>query len=208
VSRENAKRPLTFFTRLLSSNKFMADDESDVEMTAAGYTNSEEEDYIMVVPENVRKLKEKKHQLEAQLQAERKDVRIITAKISDVTKAGFFREKLERDDDETHNIDGIIIRTTRYQSEACHQAFTAKGIIRLNGAEPASLLTDDTNMKVKANSRGVPAISTTVLKRYLVQLGGKSKASLTRSKRNSTIVTRIRSEEDEIDIPMFDFRYT
>jgi len=51
------------------SNKFMADDESDVEMTAAGYSNSEEEDYIMVVPENVRKLKEKKRQLEAQLQA-------------------------------------------------------------------------------------------------------------------------------------------
>jgi hypothetical protein len=51
------------------SNKFMADDESDVEMTAAGYSNSEEEDYIMVVPENFRKLKEKKRQLEAQLQA-------------------------------------------------------------------------------------------------------------------------------------------
>jgi len=51
------------------SNKFMADDESDVEMTAAGYSNSEEEDYIMVVPGNDRKLKEKKHQLEAQLQA-------------------------------------------------------------------------------------------------------------------------------------------
>jgi hypothetical protein len=28
------------------SNKFMADDESDVEMTAAGYGNCEEEDYI------------------------------------------------------------------------------------------------------------------------------------------------------------------
>jgi hypothetical protein len=26
---------------------------SDVEMTAAGYTNSEEEDYIMVVPEKM-----------------------------------------------------------------------------------------------------------------------------------------------------------
>jgi hypothetical protein len=84
------------------------------------------------------------------VKAERKDVRIITAKISDVTKAGFFREKLERDDDETRNIDDIIIRTTRYQSEARHQAFPEKGIIRLNGAEPASLLIDDTNMKVKA----------------------------------------------------------
>jgi hypothetical protein len=51
-----------------SSNKFMANDESDIEMTAAGYSNSEEEDYIMVDSENVRKLKEKKRQLEAQLQ--------------------------------------------------------------------------------------------------------------------------------------------
>ena len=138
--------------------------------------------------------------------AERKDVRIITAKNSDVTKAGFFREKLERDeDDETRNIDDIIIRTTRYQSEARRQTFTEKGIIGLKGAEPAILLTEDTNMRVKANARGVPAISTTVLKRYLVQLGGRTKALPTRSKRKSAIVTRIKSEEDEIDTPMIDF---
>lgn len=137
--------------------------------------------------------------------AERKDVKIITAKNSDVTKAGFFREKLERDeDDETRNIDDIIIRTTRYQSETRRQSFKERGIIELNGAEPAILLTEDTNMRVKANARGVPAISTTVLKRYLVQLGSRSKVSSTRSKRKSAIVTRIKSEEDEIDTPMFD----
>jgi len=136
-----------------------------------------------------------------------KDVRIIAAKNSDVTNAGFFREKLERDeDDETHNIDDIIICTTMYQSEARRQIFKEKGIIGLNGAEPAILLTEDTNMRVKANARGVLAISTTVLKRYLVQLGGRSKASKTSSKRKlSGVITRIKAEEDERDTPMLDF---
>jgi predicted ribonuclease YlaK len=133
---------------------------------------------------------------------ERKDVRIITAKNSDVTKAGFFREKLEREeDDETRNIDDIIIRMTQYQSKARRQAFTEKGIIGLNSAVPAILLTEDTNMRVKANARGVLAISTTILKRYLLQLGNKALPA--RSKR--TMVIKIKSELDEIDTPTFDF---
>jgi hypothetical protein len=44
-------------------------EESDVEMTSAEHSNSEEEDYILVVPENVRKLREKRRQIEAQLKA-------------------------------------------------------------------------------------------------------------------------------------------
>jgi hypothetical protein len=123
--------------------------------------------------------------------AERKDIRIINAKNLDITKAGFFREKLERDeDDETRNIDDIILHMTRYQSEFRPGVFAEKGIITFNGAEPAILLTEDTNLRVKANALGVPAISTTVLRRYLVQLAK---------------VTIIKSEEEEIDTPMFDF---
>jgi hypothetical protein len=44
-------------------------EDSDVEMTAGCSNSEEEEDYVMVIPEHVRKLKEKKRQLEAQIQA-------------------------------------------------------------------------------------------------------------------------------------------
>jgi rRNA-processing protein FCF1 len=102
--------------------------------------------------------------------AERKDVRIITAKGSDVTKqTGFYHEKLENDpndDDEARNIDDVIIKITKHQAVDRAAKSTYSG-----NAEHAILLTEDTNMRVKANARGVPAISTTVLKRYLFQLG-------------------------------------
>jgi predicted ribonuclease YlaK len=149
--------------------------------------------------------------------AERKDVKIITAKGSDVTKAGFFREKLEKDDDdETRNIDDVIIRTTREQAQSRRQAFAERGVIGYN-AETAILLTEDTNMRVKANARGVPAISTTILKRFLVQLSGgtgarqqkKTQPSAKAGKRKSVappIMTRIKNEyDDEMDdLPMVD----
>jgi predicted ribonuclease YlaK len=142
--------------------------------------------------------------------AERKDVKIVTAKGNDVTKIGFFREKLERieDDDETRNIDDIIIRTTRQQAQSRRQAFAEKGVIGY-GSEPAILLTEDTNMRVKANARGVPAISTTILKRFLVQISGgrpaKAKSqppskSTPRIKRKTVadaVTPRIKSEYDD-----------
>ncbi|KAF8545284.1 hypothetical protein BDD12DRAFT_785789 [Trichophaea hybrida] len=132
--------------------------------------------------------------------AGRKNIRIITANNSDVTKAGFFREMLERDeDDEARDIDDIIICMTRQQSESRRQEFAEIGF---NGAELAILLTEDTNMRVKANARGVPTISIIALKRYLVQLEGRSKT--TRPKRKPAIAVEVKSEEDEIDTPMFD----
>jgi len=262
-------------------------DDSDVEMTAVGYSNSDEEDYVMVLPEHVRKLKEKKRQLEAQIQAttgpavatpeaiaevtgsaiikgadclklhytafvvdtnllvshletfnlitnkgwpviipnsvitelhglgnnlravsdsaksamiainkalaDHRDVRIITAKGSDVTKVGFYREKLERDeDDETRNIDDIIIRTTRNQADARRQIF---GEADMGNAQPAILLTEDTNMRVKANARGVPAISTTNLKRYLVQLGTRMSPKLKHKPTPTAFVTRADADD-------------
>lgn len=103
-----------------------------------------------------------------------KDVRVITAKGSDVTKLGFFREKLESDDDdESRNIDDIIIKTTKNHGEARRQVFKSAGKSDFGNAEPAILLTEDANMRVKANALGIPAISTTHLKKYLVQIGSQ-----------------------------------
>jgi rRNA-processing protein FCF1 len=265
-------------------------EEYEAESGPPNYTNSDEEGYVIVVPEKLRKLKEKKRALEAQLQAtaeglvatpeaiaevsrsaamkgpealkkgytafivdtnllvsylstfelivskewsiivpnsvitelqglrkntgsvgdaaksalitisksvaDQKDVKIITAKGSDVTKVGFFREKLERDeDDESRNIDDIIIRTTRQQAEARRKTLTLEDS---SVAEPAILLTEDTNMRVKANARGVTAISTTILKRYLVLLE-KTITSSPRSKRKST-----RARNDDIDVMTMD----
>jgi len=96
------------------------------------------------------------------------DVKVITAKGSNVTNSGFFREKLEREpESEDQNIDDIIIATTQKQGEARAQLLGRP----VGGAQPAILVTEDTNMRNKANARGVPAIATTILRRYLARLG-------------------------------------
>lgn len=116
--------------------------------------------------------------------SERKDLKIITAKNSDLTKIGFFREKLDRGvDDDEMNIDDIIIRTAKNVAESRRKMTVDKNKVAPHGAEPAVLLTEDVAMRVKANASGVPAISTTVLKKYLLQQG-KSKAQ-PRQKRKS-----------------------
>jgi rRNA-processing protein FCF1 len=127
--------------------------------------------------------------------ADRRDVKIITAKGSDVTKVGFYREKLERDeDDETRNIDDIIIRATKNQADARRQMFGEAG---MGDAQPAILLTEDTNMRVKANARGVPAISTTNLKRYLVQLGTRMSPRLRHKPTPTAFVAMSRVDADD-----------
>ena len=137
--------------------------------------------------------------------ADRANIRIITAKGNDVTKAGFFREKVERDENEIRNTDDIIIRTTRHQAESRRQAFATKGVIGY-ASQPAILLTEDTNMRVKANARGVPAISTTILKKFLVQLRPKRPSPRRPEKKpTSQVVPRIKSEhDDDDDLPMSD----
>jgi hypothetical protein len=69
----------------------------------------------------------------------------------------------------------------------------------LNVVEPAILVTEDTNVRVKADARRVPAISTTLLKLYLIPISEPTKRA-----RDSTTV-RIKSEYDETDTPMPDF---
>ncbi|KAI5777653.1 hypothetical protein EDC01DRAFT_635571 [Geopyxis carbonaria] len=286
---EEAKRRDALAAKKMSTMSMGTDDE-DFEMGAAVCSNSEDEDYVLVLPE-VRRLKEQKKRLEAQLQAasgavvasdrvadskstivkgqdavkwgyttfivdtnllvshletynlitnkgwsvvipncvitelhglgnnsgpvgdsaksamiainkaitEKKDVKIITAKGNDLTKVGFFREKLERDEEDIRNIDDVIIRTTKLQAELRSQTLPPAG-----NAESAILLTEDTNMRVKANARGVPAISTTVLKRHLVKMTAGNPPS-PRSKRKSpaAFMPKIKQEDDP-DTPMTD----
>jgi hypothetical protein len=80
-----------------------ADDfDADVEMT-----HSESEDYVMVVPENVRKLKERKRQLEAQLQAGTSQGVVTAETIAEVSGAAIVKgpESLDR------NITAFIVDT-------------------------------------------------------------------------------------------------
>lgn len=128
--------------------------------------------------------------------SERKDLKIITAKNSDLTKIGFFREKFDIGvDDDGMNIDDVIIRTTRNVADSRRESNADnKNKAALQGAEPAVLLTEDVNMRVKANASGVPAISTTVLKRYLLQLG-KSRPQ-PRQKRKSA--AHIAAKKDDL----------
>ena len=64
-------------------------------------------------------------------------------------------------------------------------------------------------MRVKANARGVPAISTTHLKKYLLQLGGQSSRSVTsrnlkgKQRGWNTVSPQIMTDydnEDEMDL--------
>ena len=136
--------------------------------------------------------------------ADRANTRIITAKGNDVTKTVYFKEKVERDENEIRNTDDIIIRTTRHQVLSRRQAFAHRVIGY--AAQPAILLTEDTNMRVKANASGVPAISTTLLKKFLAQLRPK-RSSPRRPEKKPTgpIVPRIKSEHGgDDDHPMLD----
>lgn len=148
--------------------------------------------------------------------ADRRDIRIITAKGSDVTKNGFFREKLEHDptdEDDARNIDDVIIKITKQQSmDRAAKAISNGKAVHNTNAEHAILLTEDTNMRVKANARGVPAISTTVLKRYLVKLGpggtGPAAAALVTSptspskRKSPSPQTRTGQAAEDEDTPM------
>lgn len=103
---------------------------------------------------------------------ESKDIKIITAKGIDVTKRGFFKEKIQREEGE-QNIDDVIIRITKSLSDERGKAMGPP----INGkAAPAILVTEDSNLRVKANARGVPSINTVLLKRCLGTIrnaGGK-----------------------------------
>lgn len=121
--------------------------------------------------------------------SEKRDVKVVTAKGNNVTNIGFYKEQLERHgEDELRNIDDIIIQTTKQQGAVRRQMLGNAG-----EAEPAVLITEDVNMRVKANARGVTAIAASVVKRSLSPRGNvdrevtreNSRDASARSKRKS-----------------------
>ena len=111
---------------------------------------------------------------------DKRDVKVVTAKRSNMTNIGFCKEQLESldkpGDDEQRKIDDIIIETTKLQGEARRQAMPGD----YGDYEAAVLITEDRNMRVKANARDVTAISVSVLKKVLSPRSG-----LARPKRKS-----------------------
>ncbi|PWW79037.1 hypothetical protein C7212DRAFT_167186 [Tuber magnatum] len=108
---------------------------------------------------------------------DKRDVKVVTAKGNNVTSIGFYKEQLEKSgDDEQRKIDDIIIETTKLQGEARRQAVPGD----YGDYEAAVLITEDRNMRVKANARGVTAIPTSALKKVLSPPAGSD-----RSKRKS-----------------------
>lgn len=99
----------------------------------------------------------------------KKDLRIITAKgnnVTNMTNVGFYKEKLEEHPEGTESIDDVIIAITEAQGKLRAE------MMRANGndpglAQPAVLVTDDRNMRVKATAKQVPAISGPALKAVL-----------------------------------------
>lgn len=110
--------------------------------------------------------------------SEKKDIKVITSKGNNVTYTGFYKEQLGGAED-IRNIDDIIIQTTKQQGEIRRQTLKEAG-----DAEPAVLITEDRNMRVKANARGVTAIAASALMRILSPEWSKEK-DLSSAKRKS-----------------------
>ena len=78
----------------------------------------------------------------------KRDLKIITAKGSNITNiSGFYKEKLQ-DDSEDASIDDVIIAITESQGKHRTDLMEANH----GSAQPAVLVTDDRNMRVKANA--------------------------------------------------------
>ena len=101
---------------------------------------------------------------------EGENLRIITAEGLVCTKA-VFSEKFDGGvDDDSKDTFGEIIQTTKNVADSRRNMTVEGGMAAPQGAEPAMLLTDTANTRVKANAYGVPAISITTLMMYIRQL--------------------------------------
>ena len=109
----------------------------------------------------------------------KKDLRIITAKGSNVTNMGtnmgFYKEKLEEYyEGADMSIDDVIIAITEAQGKLRAEMMRANGN-DAGTAQPAVLVTDDRNMRVKATAKQVPALSGSALKAILQPQGPKAR---------------------------------
>ncbi|KAF8418948.1 hypothetical protein EV426DRAFT_299395 [Tirmania nivea] len=101
----------------------------------------------------------------------KKDLRIITAKGSNLTNMstnmGFYKEKLEEHSEGADtSIDDVIIAITEAQGKLRAEMMRANGS-DTGTAQPAVLVTDDRNMRVKATAKQVPALSGSAVKAIL-----------------------------------------
>ena len=102
---------------------------------------------------------------------EGKNLSIITAAGLVCTKAVLFSEKLDGGvDDISKDTIGKIIQTTKNVADSRRNMTVEGGMAAPQGAEPAVLLTDTANTRLKAKACGVPAISITTLMMYIRQL--------------------------------------
>lgn len=121
--------------------------------------------------------------------SEKRDVKVVTAKGNNVTNIGFYKEQLERHgEDELRNIDDIIIQTTKQQGTVRRQMLGNAG-----EAEPAVLITEDVNMRVKANARGVTAIAASVVKRSLSPRGNVDREFIRENSRDASARSKRKS---------------
>ncbi|KAI5811270.1 hypothetical protein DFH27DRAFT_19132 [Peziza echinospora] len=111
----------------------------------------------------------------------KKDLKIITAKGNDMTRQIFYKERLEEYKDDERNIDDIIIEIANQQGRIRAQAMRAGDKNMPLTVKPAALVTNDTNMRVKATANNVYAISGAELKDCL---GPTASSKVTRTNKN------------------------
>lgn len=121
--------------------------------------------------------------------SEKRDIKVVTAKGNNVTNIGFYKEQLERHgEEELRNIDDIIIQTTKQQGAVRRQALGSAG-----EAEPAVLITEDVNMRVKANARGVTALAASVVRRSLSPRGSTEQEATKENSRDTSARSKRKS---------------
>ena len=125
------------------------------------------------------------------------DLRIITAKGSNVTNMGtnmgFYKEKLEEySEGADMSIDDVIIAITEAQGKLRAEMMRANGH-DAGTAQPAVLVTDDRNMRVKATVKQVPALSGSAVKAILQPQVSKVQAARVKKKPTSGDITPLAS---------------
>ncbi|KAK6343088.1 hypothetical protein TWF718_008462 [Orbilia javanica] len=102
---------------------------------------------------------------------EKRKLRVVTAKQSSLMNINHqFKELIDDYSEEGRkNLDDIIIETAKAQGEisAKRQNLDSNNSLGSNDLRPVVLITDDTVMRVKANTRGVASVSTKQWVKYI-----------------------------------------
>ncbi|KAI9812741.1 MAG: hypothetical protein M1827_004497 [Pycnora praestabilis] len=100
-----------------------------------------------------------------------KKLRIVTARGSDITSQGFYKEQIASYESDGHkNLDDIIIQTTKSQGDRLRKAVcstSGEPEVTHEGARAAVLVTEDRALRVKAGAYGVAAVAASMIRRLL-----------------------------------------